>query len=613
MNSNRYLRSSYVGTLSTLAIILLLIFTQSLYAQMKTDLSGFTAFRQPAANWQLVGDVRADLQQDNKLITTPGAGVLVSQPEGKHGEDILWNSLHSDLDLELDYMMARGSNSGIYLQGRYEVQLFDSWGKITPRSSDNGGIYERWDDSKPEGHKGYEGWAPRQNAGRAPGLWQHMRISFQAPTFDATGKKTANAKMLRVELNGVTIQENVELSGPTRGALDNNEVPMGPLRLQGDHGPVAFRNIVLKSYDKPRPELTDLKYTVYKGKYETAPEYKKLPPEAAGTSILLSSNVSNIPNEFLIRYTGTLKVKEAGEYSFGLDAPGGSGLLSVDEQIVVPFGKSRAMGKTTLPVGDHRFELLYSKFRDYVRPALGLALSGPGIRQFVISDLNVANSDDADPILIASPGNTIVRSFMDLSDTVRITHAVNVGSTQQLHYTYDLDKGMVVQVWRGGFLDATPMWHSRGDGSSRPTGFVQRLGRPLLALHALPDPGSAWSTDTAGTAYRPKGYVLDDSDRPTFRYQVYNTTVNDACRVLPGNQGLHRELSISTAVPNLYLHIAEGSSIEAVSEGLYLVDDKSYYIRVDNPGEQKLLVRDMNGRKELIAPINSKFSYAILF
>src|SRR5204863_9862038 len=150
------------------------------------------------------------------------------------------------------------------------------------------------------------------------------------PSFDATGNKTGNAKMLKVELNGVTIQENVEFSGPTRGALEHNEVPMGPLRLQGDHGPVAFRNIVLKSYDRPRPELTELKYTVYKGKFETAPDYKKLPPEAAGTSVLLSSNVSNVPNEFLVRYTGTLKVKEAGEYSFDLNAAGGTGLLSID-------------------------------------------------------------------------------------------------------------------------------------------------------------------------------------------------------------------------------------------------------------------------------------------
>jgi hypothetical protein len=90
-------------------------------------------------------------------------------------------------------MMAKGSNSGIYLQGRYEVQLLDSWNVVNVKAGDNGGIYERWNDDKPEGQKGYEGHAPRQNASRAPGLWQHIKISFQAPRFNATGQKTENA------------------------------------------------------------------------------------------------------------------------------------------------------------------------------------------------------------------------------------------------------------------------------------------------------------------------------------------------------------------------------------------------------------------------------------
>jgi hypothetical protein len=91
--------------------------------------------------------------------------------------------------------------------------------KVNPQSGDNGGIYERWDDSKPEGQQGYDGHAPRQNASRAPGLWQHMKISFQAPRFDGQGKKISNAKIIYVWLNGVLIQDNVELAGPTRGAM----------------------------------------------------------------------------------------------------------------------------------------------------------------------------------------------------------------------------------------------------------------------------------------------------------------------------------------------------------------------------------------------------------
>jgi hypothetical protein len=593
--------------------VMMITVSAVLQAQNKTDLTALTSFQIPSANWRIAGDVRADLNQNNILIFSPGAGILVSQAEqDKPGQDLLFNTSHGDLDLELDYMMAKGSNSGIYLQGRYEIQLRDSWDVINPKAGDNGGIYERWNEAKAEGQKGYEGHPPRQNASRAPGLWQHMKISFQAPRFNASGQKIENARILRVDLNGVFIQENIELSGPTRGALQNDEVALGPLRFQGDHGPVAFRNIKLTAFDKPRPELLNLKYAVYKGKFEGEPDYKKQPPEAEGTSVILSSNVSNLDNEFLIRYTGTLRVKEPGEYNFNLSVPGGSGSMTINNKMVLTSGQRRRRGKVTLPAGDFSFQLIYSKVFDFAQPALGLAVAGPGIREYLISDVNVASGEPVDPILINAGVNTILRSFMDV-DTVRVTHAVSVGSPQQLHYTYDMDKGMIVQVWRGGFLDATPMWHSRGDGSSRPTGSVIRFGKPVLALQILNSADALWLADTTGTGYLPKGYLLDGNDRPTFRYQVYNTMVNDVSRVMDNNHGIHREILIENPVANLYLRLAEADTIEMPSDGLYLINDKSYYLQMDDAGTAKPVIRGSNGHKELIVPVHKKISYSILF
>ena len=404
----------------------------------------------------------------------------------------------------------------------------------------------------------------------------------------------------------------MELSGPTRGALQNDEVATGPLRLQGDHGTVAFRNIKLTAYDKPRPELLDLKYSVYKGKYQGEPDYKKHPPDAQGTSVILSSNVSNLENEFLIRYTGTFRVKEPGEYNFNLNAAGGNGSMTINNKVVLTAGQSRGRGKVVLPAGDLPFQLIYNKIFDYAKPALGLAVAGPGVREYLISDANVASGDPVDPILINASVNTLLRSFMDI-DTIRVTHAVSVGSPQQMHYTYDLDKGMIVQAWRGGFLDATPMWHSRGDGSSRPSGSVLRFGKPIMALQTLNSPDAAWSADTTGTGYRPKGYVLDGNDRPTFRYHIYNTMVNDVSRIMDGNQGIHREISIENPVANLYLRLAEAHMIEMPSEGFYLINDKSYYLRIDDAGAVKPVIRDSNGHKELIVPVQKKISYSILF
>ncbi|MHB1178141.1 MAG: 3-keto-disaccharide hydrolase, partial [Daejeonella sp.] len=183
---------------------------QQVQGQSYTSLTDLSSFKNPGKTWHIAGDVTADLNNPNTLNTSKGTGILVNLPDKKiHGKDLYTNFEHGDADLELDYMMAKGSNSGIYLQGRYELQLEDTWGAKTPTSANNGGIYESWDDSKPAGSKGYRGYAPRQNASRAPGLWQHLKISFQAPRFNNMGQKVENAKMLHVELNGVVIHDNV--------------------------------------------------------------------------------------------------------------------------------------------------------------------------------------------------------------------------------------------------------------------------------------------------------------------------------------------------------------------------------------------------------------------
>ncbi|RZK67668.1 MAG: DUF1080 domain-containing protein, partial [Pedobacter sp.] len=227
------------------------------------SLNDLTEFKSPAKSWQIASSAHANLAVDNEITTAKGAGVLVNRvSKNKPGTDLYFNFEHGDLDLELDYMMAKGSNSGIYLQGRYEIQLLDSWGTLRPKASDNGGIYERWDESKPNGKEGYEGYAPRQNVSKAPGLWQHLKVSFQAPRFDNAGMKIEDAKILYLWLNGILIQENIVLSGPTRGSFDTKESAKGPLRIQGDHGSVAFRNISYTSFDKPHPIISKLNYIV---------------------------------------------------------------------------------------------------------------------------------------------------------------------------------------------------------------------------------------------------------------------------------------------------------------------------------------------------------------
>ena len=89
---------------------------------------------------------------------------------------------------------------------------------------------------------------PQANAARRPGEWQTLDVIFQTPRFDEQGKKTANARFVKVVLNDQLIHENVDVKTPTGHVWRDKEFAAGPLLLQADHGPVAFRNIRVRPY-----------------------------------------------------------------------------------------------------------------------------------------------------------------------------------------------------------------------------------------------------------------------------------------------------------------------------------------------------------------------------
>ena len=213
-------------------------------AASATNLTGsdFSAWRGGTGQWQVVGDTFANPENDKLLSTKPGTGVIVNGPTGKTSH-LFSKDEFGDVAAHIEFMVSKGSNSGVYFMGRYEIQVYDSFGveKGEYPGIECGGIYQRWDDKQEQ--KGYEGHSPRVNASRAPGQWQSFDIIFRSPRFDPAGQKVANARFEKVVHNGAVIHEDVELTGPTRASAYNDEKPTGPLMLQGDHGPVAYRNI----------------------------------------------------------------------------------------------------------------------------------------------------------------------------------------------------------------------------------------------------------------------------------------------------------------------------------------------------------------------------------
>ena len=150
-------------------------------------------------------------------------GVLFNNPVQKEGEaHIPYGNLRTtetfeDFKLSLEVNVPAGSNSGVYLRGIYEIQVLDSYGK--PLDSHNmGGLYSRI--------------TPSEAAEKPAGEWQKMEM-------------TLYKRHLTVVLNGKTIIDNEPVKGVTGGALTSDEFIPGPLYLQGDHGEVSYRNIVL--------------------------------------------------------------------------------------------------------------------------------------------------------------------------------------------------------------------------------------------------------------------------------------------------------------------------------------------------------------------------------
>ncbi len=207
-------------------------------------LADLPAFREPTGEWRTAGSVASSASDPRRLEGTPGHGAIWNGEAGRT-VDLLTRAEHGDVEVHLEFLVPKGSNSGVYLMGRYEVQVLDSFGagKADYPGAECGGIYPRWLDETNVG-----GRSPRANASRPAGEWQSLDILFRAPRFDERGRKTAHARFVRVLHNGVLVHENVEVTGPTRAARLEHEPegPLGPLQLQGDHGPVAYRNLRLR-------------------------------------------------------------------------------------------------------------------------------------------------------------------------------------------------------------------------------------------------------------------------------------------------------------------------------------------------------------------------------
>ena len=136
----------------------------------------FAAWKGPFGDWKVTGGVGLDSKNPKLLESIPGEGFIVNGPKGR-APDLLSKQLFGDLEVHVEFLISKGSNSGVKMQGRYEIQIFDSYGVKELTGNDCGGIYARAE-LKPKYHYLDKGIAPKVNAAR-PANGRCWRSSFR--------------------------------------------------------------------------------------------------------------------------------------------------------------------------------------------------------------------------------------------------------------------------------------------------------------------------------------------------------------------------------------------------------------------------------------------------
>lgn len=630
--------------MKTKLLLIVLFFGLNLFAQEKIELNNLNDFKDQVGNWQIVGEVainrnidvhdienhspevkskkrkkrnkKKELAIPKPITFKPGTGILLNINDKEKNDALVTNWEHGDLLLELEVLLPKGSNSGIYFQGRYELQLKDSWGVKNPLGSDMGGFHNNWEK---DSDKIFRGVPPSSNASKAPGLWQKYKVHFQAPRFNDAGKKISNAKFISVELNGVRIHSNVEVPTYTGGPIEKNEVQKGPLLIQGNHGPVAIRNFKYQLLKESSVELSSLAYITYKGAFKGVDELHDRSKVAAGKTNKIDVLSIGEEDEYGIMYIGTLNVEDEDDYTISVGYTGGVKLI-IDNKKLLENNSSSAQGllkaEMKLSKGKHKFILINIKSAAWRAPKLGLSIKSKSSnsKDFHAYDSYPPSVNSTTPIFVSAESKPrLLRAFVAFKGNgKRLSHTIGVATPAGLNYVYDLSSANVVGVWRGDFVDATPMWHNRGDGSFKPRGAVQWtfLNQSIAQLETA---NSTFPETGAAPEFVSKGYTISkESSLPIFIHDYKGVSIENKITSNQSDTYLIREVNFSkTGLTNWYMKMASGKIVKNL-DGSYTIGDGEYYINILS--NQTPIIREANGETELVLAVDgSPVKYEIIW
>ena len=543
-------------------------------------LKDLSAFENSGSNWSVQGNIAIHPLGLTKIKSQSGEGVLV----GHAGNPITTKMKANDIRLSLEFMVSPGATGNIVLPGGQKILLSDSFQQQESSSVTSGFI----------------GQFPAQNASKAPGLWQTLELAYDA----SVPQLASSARLNMLSLNGVTVLETVYLP------LTRPVTAPEPVSFEITKGTIAFRNIGYQLLASSKPLiLNNLEYKVYSDKWD-AKEYSTIDHE--GKSTVLTQEVTNGLKEFHLVYEGDVNVAEAGDYIFTTIYSGPVLSLDIDGKSVLSTGESTSQethsGSVNLAQGNHKFKMHYSRF-PWRQPALGLRVEKAGIRPYDLHVLSSLPEPEPKPYISVAPEMRpeMVRSFVLLDgEKYKRTHCISVGSPSGWNYTVDLNRGALLQAWRGQFANVTEMWYERGEPQLlSPAGLTAQIsGKSSLAV--LENNNTVWP-DSSNINFL--GYKIDLQGFPEFRYAIGTSTVTD--QMLSDKNGIRRTFKVEgTPGGSVYSLLASGKEIVMIEKGLYQVDNR-YYIQLDK--KANVLLRPSGENKELILPVSGTTSYTMFW
>ncbi|WP_395260020.1 family 16 glycoside hydrolase [Halalkalibaculum sp. DA3122] len=591
-----------------------------------------SAFDENSNGWQIVGEVTANPLK-NSFQTSDGEGILVGSAASSG--DLRTKMKHGNISIEFDFLLSHKASAVIWLQGRYGIQLANvsnvkgstfplTSGSIIPVQSDKiTGI----------------GNLANMNVAHAPGIWQHIKIVFEAPQFDNNGKKTKNARIVSVENNGALIQQNKYLPGVSKNAETGKEASEGPIIFQINKGDIAIRNVNYMVSSGPKIKMRNITYKIYKEKFldgdffynEREDEIISLPnltsrePTNSGKLEWLGTGMLNDDkDDYAIVFQGELDVPISGEFKFKT-VQNGVGAFQLNGKELFRWDAVNRKGKfydnITLKKGTYPFKLTYFNFAN---PQVGIEVNGPGIidqQLFKERETNIVSNTS--PIIIKPTHESplIQRSFT-LFEGQKLLSGINVGYSEGIHYTFNLASGSLVKVWRGEFGNATPMWEGRGlQQVLEPIGSVLSLTADQQVLLSNSEDLQSIKKEHDKGIYQLEGYRLNKKGEPIFQYTVNKISINDHISLGSKGRTLTRSLRFGKTAETVqnqtvWYRIANASNIEQVTNNLYSLSDQSYYIEIDEGWAAKIL--ETNNEKKLLVPIEisespKTFTYSIIW